>query len=305
MISDGTGISPCMSCQYSKQNHKMSKDDTIANPEFGPVHIINPQSRHTGTAIVLHGRGSNGQEFADEFFSSHLSGHKPLASALPGWRWVFPSSPSLWSTTFQESIPAWFEARSLTDTTARQDLQTNGIAASVRHIQVLIDEEIARLDGNASHVLLGGISQGAAVGIWTLLCPGPARGIGAFFGSSTWLPFAANIERAVLQATADASTEPTPGEDESDAFVRGMMTLGGQPQGEASAMKILLGHGDDDAYVDITLGRQARNVLSKAGFIVEWKEYSGAEEEGHWFKVPDQMDDIYQFIKENYPDEGE
>ncbi|KAG8425539.1 hypothetical protein J3458_002228 [Metarhizium acridum] len=59
----------------------MSKDDTIANPESGPVHIINPQFRHTQTAIVLHGRGSNGQEFADDSSHPHHLARIPSLSA--------------------------------------------------------------------------------------------------------------------------------------------------------------------------------------------------------------------------------
>lgn len=59
----------------------------------------------------------------------------------------------------------------------------------------VLDEEIARLGGNAEKVVLGGISQGGAIGMWTLLCSEtPTRQLGAFVGASTWLPFAENIE---------------------------------------------------------------------------------------------------------------
>jgi hypothetical protein len=33
-----------------------------------------------------------------------------LPSRFPGWRWVFPSSRILWSSTFREEMPAWFDA---------------------------------------------------------------------------------------------------------------------------------------------------------------------------------------------------
>jgi hypothetical protein len=62
---------------------------------FRPVHIIQPRSTHTHTAIVLHGRGSTGPEFADEFFATHLSDKSSLDAKFPGWRWVFPSSTEL------------------------------------------------------------------------------------------------------------------------------------------------------------------------------------------------------------------
>jgi predicted esterase len=60
---------------------------------------------------------------------------------------------------------------------------------------------------------------------------------------------------------------------------------------------VFLGHGTDDAFVDVELGRQARGVLSRAGCIVEWKEYAGAEQEGHWLKAPEEMDDIAHFLQ--------
>lgn len=275
----------------------MNTETRDFSPQFGPTHVVNPLTTHTHTAIVLHGRGSNGQEFAEEFFSSHLSDNKSLAQRLPGWRWVFPSSPELWSSTFQESMPAWFEAHSLTDIAARRDLQISGIRASVKHVQKVIDDEITKLNGNADNIILGGISQGAAIGMWCLLCSRSEHPIGAFFGSSTWLPFAANIERMIglRNKNRGDAIESVAAEQEFDRFVSGLLA------DDLPAAKVFLGHGADDAYVDVTLGRQARNVLSKAGFEVDWKEYSGAEEEGHWFKVPEQMDDIYRFIVDNMP----
>lgn len=98
------------------------------NPDasFG-LHVVEPKTSHTLTAILLHGRGNTAPEFTEELFASHLSDGTSLRDALPGCRWVFPSSKQLWSATFQEFMPAWFEAVSLADTTARRDLQEPGI----------------------------------------------------------------------------------------------------------------------------------------------------------------------------------
>ncbi|KAJ3499535.1 hypothetical protein NLG97_g242 [Lecanicillium saksenae] len=267
----------------------------------GPVHIIEPQSAHTHTAVVLHGRGSNGPEFAEELFATHLSDNSSLAAKFPGWRWVFPSSKELWSTTFQEYMPAWFEAQSLTETTLRQDLQIPGIIESSEYIQDLLEEEIRLLHGKTSNLLFGGISQGGAIAMWMLLCRGTESRIGAFFAASTWLPFAKNIQQ-VLNArakeeagTADQHAAPM----EYDSFIRQAMQGTETKQRsnpERSHVKVFLGHGLDDAYVDVELGRQARHVLSAAGFDVEWKEYSGAEEEGHWLQEPNEMDDVHRFM---------
>lgn len=150
----------------------MDKEDvTSQSPEivFGSTHIIEPKSQHTHTAVLLHGRGSEGEEFAAELVGSKLADYRSLADAFPSWRWVFPSSRKLRDTTFQEVLPAWFEARSLTDPTLQQDLQAPGIRVSVDHVLSILDEEIRALNGDTERVVLGGISQGAAVAFWTLL----------------------------------------------------------------------------------------------------------------------------------------
>lgn len=161
-------------------------EPTSAANSFGPVHVVEPSSQYTHTAILLHGRGSNGEEFAEELFESTLPGQPTLAQKLPGWRFVFPSSRELWSTLFEEEMPAWFEAHSLMDITVRQDLQLEGIRESVKHLTGLLDEEIGRLGGESERVVLGGIIQGAAIGMWTFLCSEDStRRLGAFFGVST------------------------------------------------------------------------------------------------------------------------
>ncbi|KAF5653629.1 lysophospholipase [Fusarium sp. NRRL 25303] len=262
---------------------------------FGAVYIVEPIGSHTHTAILLHGRGSNGEEFAQELFEETLlSDQSSLAQKLPSWRWVFPSSRELWSTAFQEDMPAWFEAHSLTDITAQQDLQIPGIKESVSYIKTIVDQEIKRLGGDTSKVVLGGISQGAAVGMWTLLCHDTIeRPIGAFFATNTWLPFASSIEKYLSHESAshiDAGTE----------FVTGMLAQSKvslpQSRERLPSTTVFLGHGTDDAYVNVELGRKARDILIQAGFTVEWREYQGAELEGHWFKAPEEVDDILNFL---------
>ncbi|KAF5664446.1 acyl thioesterase 1 [Fusarium heterosporum] len=271
---------------------------------FGPVFVVEPTTAHTHTAILLHGRGSDGEEFAEELFDeTKLSDGTSLAQKLPGWRWVFPSSRKCWSTTFQEEMPAWFEAPSLTNTTAAEDAQVPGIKESTAHVQSVIQQEIKRLNGMTENVVLGGISQGGAIAIWTLLCRAHGdRPLGAFFAASTWLPFAHNIEDYLLSkhGPEKRSPGPCPEPHESDAFVADMLDRSKSSVAEASEVflstPVFLGHGQDDAYVDIELGREVRDVLSRIGFSVEWKEYVGAEQEGHWIKSPEEVDDLLEFL---------
>jgi lysophospholipase II len=270
-----------------------------AGTSFGPCHIIEPQSEHTHTAIVLHGRGSYAEEFAQDFLASTLLDGRTLCDRLPGWRWVFPASKELWSTAFQEDMPAWFEAHSLTDPTARQDLQVDGLLASVAYVKELMEEEIERLGGDSRRLILGGISQGGAVGLWALFSQRDVTTRpGAFFAASTWLPFAADVEG--LLGGQKPQSERVDGCAEAKDKVLGMLRRLSLPS-PSQHTPIFIGHGVDDAYVDVELGRQVVAVLRQGGWEVEWREYSGAEEEGHWFKVPDEMDDIYSFLVKAFP----
>lgn len=283
---------------------------------FGPAFILDVVQghKHNHTAVMLHGRGSGAEEFAEELMESHTSDGQSLREALPGWRWVFPSSPELWSETFQEYMPAWFEARSLTDIAERQDLQVEGIEASVEYVKAVLREESERVGNRAERLVLGGISQGGAIGIWTLLSMRDAlsNGPGAYVGASSWVPFGAEAESFLAEAERSLALEHTAdvtrsqlGHDarratktETDpcgAFISKMLKA--TDKKPHPGIPVLLGHGVDDAYVDIALGRQAARLLSGVGHEVDWREYSGAEQEGHWFEVPHQMDHVCEFLR--------
>lgn len=258
------------------------------------LHIVQPLAAHTHTAIVLHGRGSNGPEFAEELFDTKLSDNSSLATKLPGWRWVFPSSKEFWNETFQEHMPEWFEASSLADPTLDKEAQMPGIIESYQYIEGVIADETKLLSGKTSNLLFGGISQGGAVALWMLLCRNTSSKIGAFFAASTWLPFAESIERG--HTTSDSTADDNASQGAADSFISQHAHCLQQEQRQPSNVPVFLGHGVDDAYVDVSLGRQAQQVLSSARFNVEWKGYSGADQEGHWLQEPDEMDDIYEFI---------
>lgn len=189
-------------------------------------------------------------------------------------------------------MPAWFEAHSLTDPSARQDLQTPGLLASVYHVSLVMREEVDRLGGDAGRVVLGGISQGGAVAMLTLLS-GRGTGIGGFFAASTWLPFAADVEDALPRGEVPAEMDETP----RDVILR-MMAGGEKPGDSGRRAPVLLCHGTDDAYVDVDLGREAARILRQVGHEVTWREYTGAEQEGHWFKVPEGIDDVLLFLQQ-------
>ncbi|EEP80976.1 predicted protein [Uncinocarpus reesii 1704] len=268
---------------------------------FPPLHIVEPNGAHMHTIILLHGRSSNGVEFAKDLFDSKSSETKNLAAHFPGCRWVFPTSRDLWSSVFKEELTAWFDVYSLSDPSEQQELQLDGLRESTRYILDVLGREINLLGGKSEKVVLGGISQGMATALWALLCSrGRVDGrIGAFLGMCGWLPLADKMED--LQLSEGHGTAETPGSLVSKSLP-GLLRCEEieVSVAETKAMlstPMLLLHGTDDAWVDFELGRQARRNLTKLGLKVEWKEYTGAENEGHWIKEPEGIDAIVAFLE--------
>lgn len=272
------------------------------------VHVTD--GLHTNTAILLHGRGSNGPEFAEDFLSSQTVDGKSLTSRLPGWRWVFPTSRTRWSTRFEEEIHSWFDAYSLTDINERSDLQLPGLRESVVDILEVIEREIELLDGRASRIYIGGISQGMATALWTLLCCTALgqhqESIGGFLGFCGWLPFANRLEIHNEQLH-DHSLEPGLSSRAIKELLVEMFPNVKSLQVTKSvdvheipfiiSTPIFFSHGTDDVWVPVELGRQAAGVFKKVANHVEWNEFIGAEEDGHWIKEPEGFDQIIQFIE--------
>lgn len=271
--------------------------------DFPEPHIHSPQDPHTHTAILLHGRGSDGPEFAEEIFSSLTSKNQNLASCLPSWRWVFPTSRDRWSTTFQEEECSWFDAYSLTDIHARQELQIDGLRESVAYMLDILDSEINLLDGRSNRVYLGGISQGMATALWTLFCA--TRRIhgqlGGFVGVCGWMPFALQVEEFKEPSSSGGSSQ---GRQVLDFFHDTISSHEPSITNEvdstsSSILKtpVFLSHGTDDPWVSVDLGRQASRVVRQVMGHVEWSEFTGAESNGHWIKEPEGFDHLLEFLE--------
>ncbi|PIG85791.1 hypothetical protein AARAC_008333 [Aspergillus arachidicola] len=277
--------------------------------EFPEPHIYLPQSSHTHTAILLHGRGSNGPEFAEDLFSSMTSKGHNLASCLPNWRWVFPTSRDRWSDRFQEEMCAWFDAYSLDDIHERQDVQIAGLRESVTHILGILSHEIEILSGNTSHVYLGGISQGMATALWTLFCATNQihQPLGGFVGFCGWLPFARQVED-LAQGSQESRAVDASSKQLILRLVAGFFlnTISGSEKSQTNdtidisilSTPVFLSHGSDDVRVPVDLGRQATRVLQQIQIPVQWHEFIGAEGDGHWVKEPEGFDQILHFLEE-------
>ena len=263
--------------------------------------VVHPTSTHTNTAILLHGRGSNGEEFSQELFESQGSGGLNLREQFPTWKWVFPSSLARFSTIFQEDLSEWFDVRSLSDPSQEESTQVHGLRQSIDFIESLLEEE-ARLVPE-TRLVLGGISQGYATSLHVLLAG--TRALGAYVGLCGWLPFQMQMEEI---ATRIQDGQEGRGALHSRLAEFQLSVLGRESQefagvklaaaNSASFLRtpVFLGHAQDDDVVDISLGRAVVAPLRKLGLTVTWKEYADC---GHWVNEPEGVDDIVVFLTEH------
>jgi predicted esterase len=160
-----------------------------------------------------------------------------------------------------------------------------------------------------SNILLAGISQGMATASWILLSL--PFSIGGFIGFSGYLPLRHSLHESIVPSKAEHEEDlenpfNNGGEDDLPPFVKarqfarevleldeeGVET---EPAEENCALTpIFLGHGRADEKVAIELGDHVAKTFIAAGYEVTWKEYPNL---GHWYKSPDEIDDITEFIQ--------
>jgi len=190
-------------------------------------------------------------------------------------------------------MPEWFDIHSLTDTSAEEPLQIEGLKEGVEMVLGLLEDEVRSL-GDSRKVVLGGISQGEAMALQTFLCS--QRRLGAIVGISGWLPLKDHVRKIANEESGGLATVAE--------FCRAKLGLkndNGCLHNDAESMgetPVFLGHGVDDAFVDVGLGQEVREILEKLQMKVTWKEYVGADNEGHWLKDPEEFDDIASFLKD-------
>lgn len=220
---------------------------------------IRPSSaEHTHTIILLHGRDSSAHEFAAEIFESQASDERTLPEIFPNVKWVFPTAEMLHSARFDCALSQWFDMHSTEDPHDSEDEQD--LSPSIRRIQEVVAAEAALVEG-PGNVLLGGISQGCAVGVHALL-RGQVR-LAGFVGLCSWLPQASRL--VALEKTSPAFQTP-----------------------------VFLGHTRDDKVVDVHFGEELRDALESIGMQVRWREY---EDGGHWVNEPHGINDIGAFLE--------
>ncbi|KAJ9199872.1 hypothetical protein DTO164E3_4329 [Paecilomyces variotii] len=177
-------------------------------------------SEHTHTLILLHGRGSNASRFGHELLRS-----ANLPARLPTVKFVFPTARRRRSTVLKKiPIHQWFDNHSLDDPNQRTDLQVEGLCETAAFLRELVVQEagILREKGYEDHdayprIVLGGLSQGCAAAIFSLLGGGWGENgretLGAFCGMSGWLPFQGQLSE-ILNFGIENDHESLDGLDE-------------------------------------------------------------------------------------------
>lgn len=290
--------------------------------------------QHTHTIILLHGRGSNSERFGHVFIeSTGIAKRLPTTKFI-----FPTAKKRRSTILKRIPINQWFDNYSLEDPNIRSELQLEGLQESSQFLRNLIEDEAELLSNDStfgdgySRVVIGGLSQGCAASVFCLLGglltgedSGVRKPLGGFIGMSGWLPFERELAEILhIDGGDQENTQSEAGEDDVNPFahdtggddvpadiqavnhIRDTLNLppyqldpdDSKNAGSISYLKtpVFLGHGSADPKVSVDLGRRMASILTDGfGMDVTWKAY---EEFGHWYKVPDEIDDAVRFLKE-------
>ncbi|KAN0099690.1 alpha/beta-hydrolase [Hyaloscypha variabilis] len=258
------------------------------------THTVPQQSdNHSHTIILLHGRDSIASEFACEFFESQAGDGQTLPQVFPTFKWVFPASRMRNSARFESDLSQWFDIWSVEEPSEKKGIQIDGLRESIEEILDVIRGEALLVP--QSRIILGGISQGCATAIHTLLYAGIR--LGGFVGFCSWLPFQEDIAAITASSISHDTTirkirSIFSGSDYEPAS---LTELKQKSQGPAIETPVFLSHLLDDNVVPIQNGRELKRTISDLGFKTIWKEY---EDGGHWINESQGVDDVIAFLKD-------
>ncbi|KAJ7243729.1 Alpha/Beta hydrolase protein [Mycena rebaudengoi] len=299
----------------------MDYPDSLIVPPLSPPHLQ--------TFIILHGRGSSSDKFGSVLLETPVTqqdasqADKPqlatLAACFPHARFVFPTAARRRATVYRRALTRqWFDNWKLDPpATDREELQIPGLCETTIYLHDLLRTEIAAVPGGASNVVLGGLSQGCAASLVSLLL-WEGEPLAAWFGMCGWLPFAASLtEMCVADGKGGEGESVKDGdvfnpferesesedehEEPADAAISWLKEELQIPQGftskEAPKSKetpLLLGHGVEDDKVSVVLGRSAHRCVSELGYDARWRQY---ESLGHWYSG-EMLRDLAAFLHE-------
>lgn len=221
---------------------------------------LNPTAEHTHTIILLHGRNSTAADFKPDFFESESSDGRTLPEIFPGVKWVFPSADPLWSQQHRRYTSQWFDMAKTSRPHLREDEQD--MIAGFQRLGKVIERE-ARIVGE-THVFLGGVQQGAAIAIHSLLAQ--KHRLGGFIGIGSWFPKRERVLEYFLGQRQRCDQIETPA---------------------------LVLHNEDDDEIDLRYGRELHGTLRDIGMRVKYHSY---ETGGNWLNEPEGVDALIRWL---------
>ncbi|PSS28438.1 hypothetical protein M430DRAFT_32808 [Amorphotheca resinae ATCC 22711] len=274
-----------------------------------------PPHTHTNTLILLHGTSANGPSLSASLQNPNPPSPTPFLPSHPTTKLLFPTGRPHPTTVFQgRETNAWFDIHSFQDRTLGDDslVFRTGMRDSVRYLARLIKSEIEGLDG-AGRLVLGGFSQGCALGVVVLLsgelerCGVTEKGFGGFVGLSGWLPLWAHVAPLLETQEGGGVAE---GRVKVRRFLRRYLGLDEDEDGNGEGVElgvgerdelgtkwldvpVFLGHGLEDEKVKYEWGQQMADVLLALEMNVQRKAYAGL---AHWW-CAEEMGDIDEFLK--------
>ncbi|KAJ4288441.1 hypothetical protein N0V90_011676 [Kalmusia sp. IMI 367209] len=279
--------------------------------------------------IILHGRGSIAERFADPLLTHPVA---PLSTAatsdaasstepmrafqdyFPNTKFVFPTAPLRRAVAFNRSLThQWFDHWSHKEPEVKQHLQVTGLRETSAFLHGLLKQEIDTV--GASNVVLMGLSQGCAASIIaTLLWEGES--FGALVGMCGYLPFCRGMRDFVVDGVNDGIKLENE-DDVEDIFERVdedprhgtrleravewlreelQVSKEGEKRTEPPTIRsipVFMGHGAEDVQVPYETGRLAAETLRVVDVDVAWQGYEGL---GHWYSE-EMLRDVVRFLK--------
>ncbi|CAI2164611.1 1703_t:CDS:2 [Funneliformis geosporum] len=213
--------------------------------------VQNARKLHTATGL-----GDSGYGWAPET--------KKMGDTLEHVKFVLPNAPVQPVTiNFAMEMPSWYDIYTLGDTEdiLKNRVDEEGVLSSVVSVNRLIRNEIdAGIPSN--RIVVGGFSQGAAVGITVGISS--EYSLGGIIGLSGYLP----LKEKTLTMATDANKN-TP---------------------------IFIGHGDMDQTVPYRLGKLSHDLLKSKGYPITFKTYNMQHESS-----PEETKDVIKFLQQVIP----
>ncbi|KAH7401609.1 Alpha/Beta hydrolase protein [Pyrenochaeta sp. MPI-SDFR-AT-0127] len=289
---------------------------------FSPPLFLSPTSGiHKSTFIILHGRGSSAEKFAEPLLSHAVAcspqthgEERSFQSYFPNSKFVFPTARLLRARAYNRSLThQWFDMYPLDEYPAeyRNHIQVQGLGEAVRYVHELIEGAVQEV--GAENVVLVGLSQGCATVLTSVLL-WQGRSLGAVVGMCGWLPFSRSLAEAINEEKErcnerDDVFERDPEAEHNDKTSFQLVTdilreeLGLASRETTKNQKVtmnqpiletpvFLGHGTKDKKVPIKNGKDAVSLLQALGIATECREYEGL---GHWYSSP-MLRDIVTFL---------